>query len=96
LAALIATNNVEEVRHVTASYNYKRVCEKQTVIIVSNYNATSINKMGIRAENFLTKALAETESERHTQDTVVLLNGDYIFPVLGVRIVGANLGFAHD
>jgi nickel-dependent lactate racemase len=84
LAALIATNNVEEVRHATASYNYKRVCEKQTVILVSNYDATSINKMGILAENSLTKLLAETgSSEQQTKDTAVLLNGDHIFPVLG-------------
>ncbi|MBA7567649.1 DUF2088 domain-containing protein [Candidatus Atribacteria bacterium 1244-E10-H5-B2] len=84
LANLIITNNLYEIRHGTAAFNFRSICETIKVILVSNNNYQSkAKKMNMGFANTLEQAFNLVRSTcKEKPETILLLNTEYIYPLI--------------
>lgn len=84
LAKLVVTNSVEEVRHATAAFNYKGVCEKKNVILVtgSEYGKV-VRDMNMQIFDSVQEAINRPKcSGGSLGHTVFLPDAENIYPII--------------
>jgi nickel-dependent lactate racemase len=84
LAELVVTNNVEEVRHGTAAFNYKGVCEKKNVILVTGSEYGKVARdMNMQIADSVQEAIHRVKPSGGSQGHIVVLpDAENIYPII--------------